>query len=79
MFYVSVIDGKRYGLLLGPFRKREYAVEYVERVREAAVRSNSWAHFYAFGACKADTCEAGKLNDLFPDAPIAAPGETAVI
>ena len=67
MFYVSVLDGPRYGLLLGPFAKHEDALERVEAVREKANEMDPRAWFYAFGTCKAKGAEPGRLNSLFPD------------
>jgi hypothetical protein len=72
-YYVSVRDGARYGLLLGPFELHEDALSHVDDVREAAERGDPWAHFYAFGTCKSETTEPGKLNDQFPDAPLERP------
>jgi hypothetical protein len=68
MFYVSVIDGPRYGLLLGPFAEHDQA--HVEAVRTKANELDPRAWFYAFGTCKAKGKEPGRLNDLFPEAPV---------
>ena len=50
-FYVSVIDGKKHGLLLGPYPTKEEAEGQVERGRKLANDADPWAHFYAFGTC----------------------------
>lgn len=52
MFYVSVINGKRTGLLLGPFATHEEALDNVERGRELAIAADPFAHFYWFGTCR---------------------------
>lgn len=67
MFYVSVIDGQRYGLLLGPFPELAQAEAMVEQVRTKAEELDPRAHWYAFGTCKAPTGGPGRLNDLFPE------------
>jgi len=67
MFYVSVIDGPRYGLLLGPFAQHEQALALVEAVSKKANELDPRAWFYAFGTCKAQGTEPGRLNSLFPD------------
>jgi hypothetical protein len=72
--YVSVVDPdntKRYGLLLGPFVEHDQALGFVDEVRNKASEVNPRGWFYAYGTCKAETQTPGKLNDLFPDAPIA--------
>lgn len=53
-FYVSVVDGKRVGLLLGPYETHEEALANVQRGREKAFESDgkgrSW--FYAYGTVR---------------------------
>lgn len=48
-FYVSVMDGPRFGLLLGPYEKHAEAKADVERGRRLANEANPWAAFYSFG------------------------------
>lgn len=64
-YYVSVIDGPRFGLLAGPFRTHVEALELVERARKEAERVDPRAVFYAFGttAMHPDYRTPGKLND----------------
>ena len=78
MYYVSVIDGprfgdeiqiKQFGLLAGPYETHAEALGKVDAVRKIAERVNAWAVFYAFGTCKLKEPVNGKyppgrLNDL---------------
>lgn len=48
-FYVSVQDGSKHGLLLGPFELHAQTLERVEQVRERVIKLVPEAHFYAFG------------------------------
>lgn len=52
-FYVSVIDGARTGLLLGPFGTHEEAKANVERGRKLAEKANDRAVWFAFGTASA--------------------------
>ena len=79
MYYVSVIDPEnpqRFGLLLGPFADHDQALARVDDVRQKASEVNAWGWFYAYGTCKSEATAPGKLNDLFPEAPIAQPEVT---
>lgn len=51
-YYVSVIDGPRYGLLLGPFPRHEEALAKVEAVRRKACELDGRAHWWGFGTCR---------------------------
>jgi hypothetical protein len=66
-FYVSVIDGARKGLLLGPFGDHDRAKARVDEVRRAAREVDPRASFYAYGTArwKGDPAEApqGRLNE----------------
>lgn len=67
--YVSVIDGARYGLLLGPFASRREAEAHVEEGRQLAYSVNSDAHWYGYGTCRVtlrpgQTAKQGRLNHL---------------
>ena len=69
-YYVSVTDGPRYRLLLGPFENdHAAALAMVKAVRLKAQELDAWAVFYGFGTCRLpiDTPNppAGRLNDLF--------------
>ena len=50
-FYVSVIDGRRKGILLGPYKTHAEARENVSRGRELAEKAEPGACFYSFGTC----------------------------
>ena len=67
-YYVSVVDGTKFGLLLGPFNTHKEAKRRVEAVREKAYALDERSWFYAFGTCGLkDHDDPGKLNHLFPD------------
>lgn len=68
-YYVSVVDGTRYSLALGPFiDDHAGALAMVDEVRNKATELDSRAWFYAYGTCrtpKDGDLRAGTLNDLF--------------
>jgi acetyl-CoA acetyltransferase len=69
-FYVSVIDGERKGLLLGPLNTHAEALDLVPAVRSKANELEPRAAFYAFGTASIDldpgeTAPSGKLNQFF--------------
>lgn len=68
-YYVSVVDGQRFGLLLGPFEAHETALAHVEDVRAWVVERQPDAHWYGFGTSSvlADRAKPGKLNAAFPE------------
>lgn len=49
VFFVSVADYNRHGLLAGPFATHEEAEANVEAVRDIACEMNAKAWFYGFG------------------------------
>jgi len=49
LFYVSVLDGKRAGFLLGPYATHREALNQVDRGRTLAHGADPRAPFYAFG------------------------------
>jgi hypothetical protein len=54
-YYVSVIDGARRGLLLGPWvDDHAGARAAVDAARIEAERLDPWASFWAFGTCRSD-------------------------
>lgn len=57
-YYVSVIDGKKSGMLLGPFDTHEAALANVDRGTKLAYDADPKAPWYAYGTCK---WEADKL------------------
>lgn len=52
-FYVTVRDGQRHGLLLGPFPTHLQAIENIDRGRELSLKADAWASFYSFGTASA--------------------------
>jgi hypothetical protein len=48
-YYVTVRDGGRTALLLGPFQSHKAALAQVGRGRKLADEATPWAAFYAFG------------------------------
>lgn len=67
-WYVSVVDGKRKGLLYGPLATREEAEGAEHDVRRVANRMDARAPFYGYGVAKwtgaSGTAPTGVLNDL---------------
>ncbi len=70
-YYVSVIDGRRKAVLLGPFlNDHAAALNQVDAVRKKAMDLDPKAAFYSFGTCRIpddDTVpiRAGLLNQFF--------------
>lgn len=64
-YYVSVIDGNEYGLLLGPYKTHKEAKAMVQTGNDLACQVNERAWFYSYGTCKVeDHNKPGKLNHL---------------
>lgn len=69
-YYVSVIDGNRKALLLGPFtNNHQAAIDHIEIARELAYQFDPRSHWYAFGTCRLPgddsvPIRAGKFNHL---------------
>ncbi len=52
-YYVSIIDGKRWGLLAGPYTSHQDAIAAVKPAKDAAYRVNpADAAFASFGTCR---------------------------
>jgi hypothetical protein len=72
-YYVSVIDGKKSALLLGPFTNdHAAALAAVDKVRAKAIQIDSKASFYAFGTARLPADDSipirtGSLNKYFPE------------
>lgn len=68
-YYVSVIDGPRRALLLGPFTNdHAAALTMVDKVRTKAEELDPRAVWYAFGTSRMDAGEVripGRLNSYF--------------
>ena len=70
-YYVTVVDGPRRTLLLGPYTNwHQGALDRVEDVRREAEKLDPRAVFYAFGTARLPgddsvPIRAGKFNSLF--------------
>ena len=70
-YYVTVIDGKRVGRLLGPFdNDHAGALAMVDAARTKAIELDPRAHWHAFGTCRVPNDDsvpirAGLLNKYF--------------
>lgn len=53
-YYVSVIDGPRKGLLLGPYPTHDEALKNVDRGKDLAYKADLKSAFYAFGTAGSD-------------------------
>lgn len=65
-FYVSVRDGEKFGVLVGPCETHEEALGLVEATREEARSFDPFAHFYAYGTLKLDN----DSTKAFPIGPL---------
>lgn len=54
-YYVSVINGRKRGLLLGPYDTHAEALDNVRRGEQLANDLDAWSDFYAYGTCKYET------------------------
>lgn len=56
-YYVSVIDGPRKGLLLGPYDTHEAALQNVDHGKNLAYESDNYSRswFYAYGTCRVES------------------------
>ena len=66
-YYVSVVDGNRFGLLLGPFNSHQEALNMVQKAKNKAYELNpAEAAFAGFGTLRIeDYNRPGKLNSYF--------------
>jgi len=51
LYYVSVVDAGRHGLLAGPYTYHAEALEKVDPARARAIAADGYAWFYAYGTC----------------------------
>lgn len=67
-FYVSVLDGSRHVLALGPFDTHAEALDRVGDVEVYVRERDARAPWYAFGTCGVDAERhpRGKLNAALP-------------
>jgi hypothetical protein len=69
-FYVSVRDGSRYSLLVGPFPAHQEALDMVSAARNAAEQVDSRAFWYSYGTCSLEKGEReGLLNKMMGYVP----------
>lgn len=69
-YYVSVVDGSRYFLALGPFGTHEEALRHVDWVRAECFRLDGRSPFWAYGTCRVDRPEkTGTMNKMFGAIP----------
>ena len=67
-YYVSAIDGKRYALLLGPFRDdHKAALAMVDKAQARAMQVDIKAPWYSYGTCRLEhgTGKPGVFNAYF--------------
>ena len=66
-YYVSVLDGSRMVLALGPFVNNHFqALEHVNAVNDYVSKHDPKGHFYAYGTVRMTTNRPGKLNSVIP-------------
>lgn len=53
-YYVSVVDGRKRGLLVGPYVDHAYALAAVDRVKRWVQEREPMAAFYGFGTAKVE-------------------------
>lgn len=65
-YYVSVRDGRRFGLLAGPYDTHAAALDKVRQARDLACERDHWAWFNRFGTVRMrdDYREPGKFGVL---------------
>ena len=74
-FYVSVIDGRKTGLLAGPFTTHAEALRLLPDTKAIAQEVDYKSAFYAFGtvSMKIPYCKSGILNDFLFKIPEPIP------
>jgi len=70
-YYASIRDSEkpeRFGLLAGPFKTHQEALDIVPKAKEISFEVSAWSVFYAFGTCRLPedilNPPKGRLNDL---------------
>lgn len=70
-YYVSVIDGPRWGLLAGPYPQHQQALDLICLVKRLAQDVDPWGAFYAYGTCRVRDGQPdlgpGRLNHLLAE------------
>ena len=64
VYYVSVKDGQRSGLLAGPFDTHQQALDMVEAAKQEAYKNDFFSCFYTFGTAKLTTTGVSKIGIL---------------
>lgn len=69
-YYVSVVDGSKYALMLGPFETHEEALAMVKQCRDKAEEIEPRSYWWQWGTCREDDdgtneYRLGKMNNLF--------------
>ena len=65
-YYVSIIDGKKFNVVLGPFSTHKEALDMVEPARNEGNKLDPKSHFYGWGTVKmANGYKGGLLNEKF--------------
>lgn len=54
-YFVSVVDGDRYGLLSGPYTTHQAALADVEACKQLAIEIDCRLHFAGFGTCRMES------------------------
>ncbi|WP_432157824.1 hypothetical protein [Streptomyces sp. bgisy153] len=66
-YYVTVRDGARSGLLLGPYATHDAALGNLDRARMFVLKHVPFGQFYAYGTCRirgyGRKLKSGRLND----------------
>ena len=62
--YVSMKDGQRTALLLGPYSEHSTPLNRKAEAQRVACEINPWYDFCAFGTCKIETPNALPLGSL---------------
>ena len=62
-YYVSIIDGKQFNTVAGPFKTHQEALDMVEPAREIGNELDRKSHFYGWGTVKMENgYKEGSLN-----------------
>ena len=65
-YYVSVKDGRKFGLLAGPYETHSEAIAKIRAARDIPCHRDPWAWFYHYGTVrmKGSYREPGKFGKL---------------
>ena len=51
-YYVSIVEGERFALAVGPFQTHQEALDMVSSARDIGRELDPKSHFYSWGTCK---------------------------